>query len=67
MKVYIVHETVYPDHYTLGVFSTKEKALECALEVAEYAELTLVEDCDDCFENEEGDRVVEIEEVEVDA
>ncbi len=25
----------------------------------------MVEDCDDCFENEEGDRVVEIEEAEV--
>ena len=65
MKVYIVHETVYPDHYTLGVFSTKEKALERAHEVAEYADLTW-DEVMGCFENEEGDRLVEIEEAEVD-
>lgn len=65
MKVYIVHQTIYPDHYTLGVFSTKEKAIACAEEVAEYGDLTWIED-QDCYESDGGDVVVEIEEVEVD-
>ena len=65
MKVYIVHEAFYPEHYTLGVYSTREKALARVEEAAEYGDLTYNEEADH-WEGDEGDVVVMIEEAEVD-
>jgi hypothetical protein len=46
MKVYIVHEFTDEQHSITGVFASVDKAIEAAKDVAEYAGLDLLIDCD---------------------
>jgi hypothetical protein len=46
MVVYIVHEFTDEQHSITGVFASVDKAIATAREVAEYAGLDLLIDCD---------------------